>query len=115
MENIIYNELIIRGYSVDIGIVEVNYKDENNKSYRKQYEIDFVCYKGNSKYYIQSAYSIEDNNKKEQELQSLLNISDNFKKMVIVYDSFIKWQDDNGIIYISIYDFLLNENSLKEA
>ena len=60
MENIIYNELIIRGYSVDIGIVEVNYKDENNKSYRKQYEIDFVCYKGNSKYYIQSAYAITD-------------------------------------------------------
>ena len=74
-----------------------------------------VANKGSDKYYIQSAYSIEDNNKKEQELQSLLNIGDNFKKMVIVYDSFIKWQDDNGIIYISIYDFLLNENSLKEA
>ena len=63
MENILYNELIIRGYSVDIGIVEVNYKDENNKSYRKQYEIDFVCYKGNSKYYIQSAYAITDKEK----------------------------------------------------
>ena len=58
------------------------------------------------------AYSIEDKNKREQELQSLLNVGDNFKKMVIVYNSFIKWQDDNGIIYISIYDFLLNENSL---
>ena len=87
----------------------------NGKKDYKQLEIDFVANKGSDKYYIQSAYSIEDNNKREQELQSLLNVGDNFKKMVIVYDSFIKWQDDNGIIYMSIYDFLLNENSLKEA
>lgn len=115
MENIIYTELRKRGFNVDVGIVEKRKIDENGKKDYKQLEIDFVANKGSDKYYIQSAYSIEDNNKKEQELQSLLNIGDNFKKMVIVYDSFIKWQDDNGIIYISIYDFLLNENSLKEA
>lgn len=115
MENIIYTELRRRGFNVDVGIVEKRKIDENGKKDYRQLEIDFVANKGSDKYYIQSAYSIEDNNKKEQELQSLLNISDNFKKMVIVYDSFIKWQDDNGIIYISIYDFLLNENSLKEA
>ena len=115
MENIIYTELRRRGFNVDVGIVEKRKNDENGKKDYKQLEIDFVANKASDKYYIQSAYSIEDNNKKEQELQSLLNISDNFKKMVIVYDSFIKWQDDNGIIYISIYDFLLNENSLKEA
>lgn len=115
MENIIYTELRRRGFNVDVGIVEKRKIDENGKKDYKQLEIDFVANKGSDKYYIQSAYSIEDNNKKEQELQSLLNIGDNFKKMVIVYDSFIKWQDDNGIIYISIYDFLLNENSLKEA
>ena len=115
MENIIYTELRRRGFNVDVGIVEKRKIDENGKKDYKQLEIDFVANKGSDKYYIQSAYSIEDNNKREQELQSLLNIGDNFKKMVIVYDSFIKWQDDNGIIYISIYDFLLNENSLKEA
>lgn len=115
MENIIYTELRRRGFNVDVGIVEKRKIDEKGKKDYRQLEVDFIANKGSDKYYIQSAYSIEDNNKKEQELQSLLNISDNFKKMVIVYDSFIKWQDDNGIIYISIYDFLLNENSLKEA
>ena len=115
MENIIYTELRRRGFNVDVGIVEKRKTDENGKKYYTQLEVDFVANKGSDKYYIQSAYSIEDNSKREQELQSLLNISDNFKKMVIVYDSFIKWQDQSGIIYISIYDFLLNENSLKEA
>lgn len=115
IENIIYTELRRRGFNVDVGIVEKRNNLENGKKDYKQLEIDFVANKGSDKYYIQSAYSIEDNNKREQELQSLLNVGDNFKKMVIVYDSFIKWQDDNGIIYISIYDFLLNENSLKEA
>lgn len=115
MENIIYTELRRRGFNVDVGIVEKRKIDEKGKKDYKQLEIDFVANKGSNKYYIQSAYSIEDNNKKDQELQSLLNVSDNFKKMVIVYDSFIKWQDEDGIIYISIYDFLLNENSLKEA
>lgn len=115
MENIIYTELRRRGFNVDVGIVEKRKPDENGKKRYKQLEIDFVANKGSDKYYIQSAYSIEDDNKREQELQSLLNVDDSFKKMVIVYDNFIKWQDDNGIIYISIYDFLLNENSLKEA
>ncbi len=115
MENIIYTELRRRGFNVDVGIVEKRKINENGKKEYKQLEIDFVVNKGSDKYYIQSAYSIEDNDKRQQELQSLLNVGDNFKKMVIVYDNFIKWQDDNGIIYISIYDFLLNENSLKEA
>lgn len=67
------------------------------------------------KYYIQSVYNIEEEGKKDQELQSLLNIGDNFKKIVVVYDHFIKWQDEDGIIYMSIYDFLLNEESLRNA
>ncbi len=70
-------------------------------------EIDFIANKGSDKYYIQSAYRIDDEDKKKQELQSLLNVGDSFKKFVIVYDHFLKWQDDNGIIYMSIYDFLL--------
>ena len=115
MENIIYTELRRRGFNVDIGVVEKRANLEEGKKDYKQLEVNFVVNKGSDKYYIQSAYSIEDNNKKEQELQSLLNIGDNFKKIVILYDHFIKWQDDNGIIYMSIYDFLLNENSLKDA
>ncbi len=115
MENIIYIELRRRGFNVDVGVVEKRGNMINNKKNYKQLEIDFIVNKGSDKYYLQSAYSIEGEDKKEQELQSLLNVGDNFKKIVIVYDHFIKWQDDNGIIYMSIYDFLLNENSLKEA
>ena len=114
MENIIYIELRRRGFNVDVGLVEKRSIENGKKDY-KQLEVDFVANKGSDKYYIQSVYSIEDNNKKEQEVQSLLNVGDNFKKIVIVYDYFIKWQDDDGIIYMSLYDFLLNENSLKEA
>lgn len=115
MENIIYTELRRRCFNVDVGVVEKRNNLKNGKKDYKQLEIDFVINKGSSKYYIQSAYSIEDNKKKEQELQSLLNIEDSFKKIVIVYDHFIKWQDEKGIIYMSIYDFLLNENSIEEA
>lgn len=115
MENIIYTELRRRNFNVDVGIIEKRNCLNSGKRDYKQLEIDFVANKGSDKYYIQSAYRIDDDKKKEQELQSLLNIGDNFKKIVIVYDHFKKWQDDNGIIYMSIYDFLLNENSLKEA
>ena len=115
MENIIYTELRRRGFNVDIGILSKRDNEENGKRNYKQLEVDFVINKGNEKYYLQSAYSIDDSKKREQELQSLLNIDDNFKKIVIVYDHFLKWQDEKGIIYLSIYDFLLNENSLKEA
>lgn len=114
MENIIYNELILRGYSVDIGIVEVNYKDENNKSYRKHYEVDFVCYKGNSKYYIQSAYAINDKEKVNQETRGLLKINDSFKKIVILKDCYVPWYDENGIYYIGLEQFLLDPNSLEK-
>ena len=114
MESIIYIELRRRGFNVDVGLVEKRSIKNGKKDY-KQLEVDFVANKGSDKYYIQSAYSIEDDNKKEQEIQSLLNVGDNFKKIVIVYDHFIKWQDEDGIIYMSLYDFLLNENSLKEA
>ncbi len=115
MENIIYIELKRRGFNVDVGVVEKRENEENGKKDYKQLEIDFVANKGSDKYYIQSAYSIEDEEKRNQELQSLLNVGDSFKKIVIVYDHFLSWQDENGIIYISIYDFLLNDNSLKEA
>lgn len=113
MENIIYVELRKRGYNVDVGVVEKREVMEDGKKTYKQLEIDFIANKGSDKYYIQSAYHIDDEDKKRQELQSLLNVGDSFRKFVIVYDHFLKWQDDNGIIYISIYDFLLNQDSLK--
>ena len=113
MENIIYNELIIRGYSVDIGIVEVNYKDENNKSYRKQYEIDFVCYKGNSKYYIQSAYAITDKEKVITETRGLLKINDSFKKVIITSGFVSKHYNEQGILILGLYNFLMNPKIIE--
>lgn len=115
MENIIYTELRRRGFNVDVGVVEKRDTVKDGKREYMQLEIDFIVNKGNERYYIQSAYSIEDNSKKVQETKSLLNVEDSFKKIVIVYDHFIKWKDEDGIIYMSIYDFLLNERSLEEA
>lgn len=115
MENIIYTELRRRGFNVDVGVVEKRDTGKDGKREYMQLEVDFIVNKGNERYYIQSAYSIEDNSKKVQETKSLLNVEDSFKKIVIVYDHFIKWKDEDGIIYISIYDFLLNERSLEEA
>ena len=114
MENIIYNEMIVRGYSVDVGIVEVNYKDEENKSQRKQYEIDFVCNKGNSRYYIQSAYALENQEKTNQETRGLKKIDDSFKKIVILKDCYLPWHDEEGILYIGLEDFLLDKASLEK-
>ena len=115
MENIIYTELRRRGFNVDVGVVEKRDTVKNGKREYMQLEVDFIVNKGNERYYIQSAYSIEDNSKRVQETKSLLNVQDSFKKIVIVYDHFTKWKDEDGIIYISIYDFLLNERSLEEA
>ena len=115
MENIIYTELRRRGFNVDVGVVEKRDTVKDGKREYMQLEIDFIVNKGNERYYIQSAYSIEDNSKRVQETKSLLNVEDSFKKIVIVYDHFIKWKDEDGIIYISMYDFLLNERSLEEA
>ena len=113
MENILYNELISRGYSVDVGTVTANYKDEFNKSQRKQLEIDFVCTSGNKKCYIQSAYAIETKEKEEQESLGFLKIQDSFKKIIIQKDCYVPWYDENGIYHIGLEDFLLNKNSLN--
>lgn len=111
MENIIYNELCRRGYQVDIGMVEISVL-ENGKLIRKQLEIDFICNLGASKYYIQSAYSLPDQKKIEQEIRPFKKIDDSFKKIVITKDIIAPSYDENGICKMSIYDFLLNENSL---
>lgn len=112
MENIIYNELCARGFNVDVGIVQINTRNKDGKSERKQLEVDFVCNKGTKRYYIQSAFAMPDREKTEQEQRPLMKIEDNFKKIIITKDSPTTWYTDEGILVMSIYDFMLNENSL---
>lgn len=113
MENIIFNELRRRGYAVDVGLVEIREKDkEKGQRVRKQLEVDFIAYKGNNKYYIQSAFSLSDAAKKMQEERPLLNIGDSFKKIVVVGNHIKLKRDDMGITTMGIREFLLKENSL---
>ncbi|MBO5064930.1 MAG: ATP-binding protein [Clostridia bacterium] len=112
MENVIYNELCNRDFDVDVGVVEYCYKDQQKKSKRAQFEIDFVANKGSKKYYIQSALTIADEEKREQEIRSLKRVGDSFKKIVVVKDNIIPWYDDNGILYMGIEKFLLDESAL---
>lgn len=107
MENVIYNELIVRGYNVDVGVVEIREGGE-----RKQLEIDFVCNQGSKRYYIQSALNIDTREKNEQESKSLNNIGDSFKKIIVVKDDIKLWRNEKGILIIGIQEFLLNKNSL---
>ena len=113
MENIIYNELRYRGYSVDVGVVEKREMSENRKQIRKALEIDFVANLGSQRYYIQSALSMPTPEKQIQEKTSLINVADSFKKIIIVKDIVNVKRDENGIVTMSIYDFLLKENSLN--
>ena len=113
MENLIYNELRLRGMSVDVGVVVKNEKDTNGVSVRKQLEVDFVCNQGNQRYYIQSALRLPSEEKREQEVRSLKSINDSFRKFVITEDLISRYQDNEGITYMNIYEFLLDENSLQ--
>ena len=112
MENVIYNELVARNFNVDVGIITATGKDNDGKSVRKQLEVDFVCNKGSKRYYVQSAFSIPDREKMEQESNSLLRIDDSFKKIIVVKDLPAPTYTEDGILVISVYDFLLNSNSL---
>jgi len=113
MENLIYNELRMRGMSVDVGVVVKNEKDENGVSIRKQLEIDFVCNQGSQRYYIQSALRLSDEEKREQEVRSLKDINDSFRKFVITEDMISRHLDNDGITYMNIYEFLLNDDCLR--
>lgn len=113
MENIIFNELRSRGYSVDVGVIEKRTRDENGKQIRKSLEIDFVANLGSKRYYIQSAFSMPTEEKRIQEKASLINVNDSFKKIIIVKDIVNVTRDEDGITTMSIYDFLLKENSLE--
>lgn len=113
MENIIYNELKIRGFEIDIGVVPVIEKNEKAMSVKKQLEIDFICTMGMKKYYIQSAYSLPDSTKREQEIRPFIKSGDSFKKIVITNDITPPVYDDNGILTINFLDFLNNESILE--
>ena len=112
MENIIFNELKIRGFNVDVGVIIQYDTNEKGNSIRKQLEIDFVCNKGSKRYYIQSAYAIPDQAKMEQEQRSLMLTGDFFKRIIITKDTPAPYYNENGVLIMSVYDFLLNENSL---
>ena len=112
MENIIFNELKIRGFNVDVGVIMQYDTNEKGNSVRKQLEIDFVCNKGSKRYYIQSAYAIPDQAKMEQEQRSLMLTGDFFKRIIITKDTPAPYYNENGVLIMSVYDFLLDENSL---
>lgn len=108
MENVIYNELRMRGYNVDVGVVPIAERDENGKIIRKQLEVDFVCNLGTSRYYIQSAYSLPDEAKRAQKIKPFRKIDDSFKKIIITKDIVQPYYDEYGILTVNIYDFLLD-------
>ena len=113
MENVIYNELRIRGYQVDVGVVQKSSRGDDGKTDRRQLEIDFLANLGSKRYYLQSAYSLPDREKVLQEKMPLISANDDFKKIVIVKDVIRPQRDERGIVTMSVYDFLLNENSLE--
>ena len=112
MENILFNELIARDFNVDVGLVVTREYDSSGNRQQKQLEVDFVCNKGTKRYYVQSAFAIPDEAKMQQESNSLLRIDDTFKKIIVVKDTPAPWYTDDGILVISVYDFLLNADSL---
>lgn len=114
MENVIYNELRMRGYSVDVGVVPIAEKDQNGKVTRKQLEVDFVCNLGFSRYYIQSAYTLPDEAKHTQEIRPFRKIDDSFKKIIITKDIVPIHYDEYGILTVNIYDFLLDPKCLEK-
>ncbi|ADY11996.1 ATP-binding protein [Sphaerochaeta globosa] len=112
MENIIYNELIVRGYDVDVGVVETSITTDEGKKIRTQHEIDFVASKGSQRYYLQSAFSLATEEKRQQEILSLIRVPDSFRKIVIIKDRIVPKHDDQGILYLGIEQFLLEEASM---
>ena len=112
MENIIFNELKVRGYNVDVGVVVMNETDPAGKKIRKQLEIDFVCNKGSKRYYIQSAFAMQDKKKMQQEQRSLVNTGDGFKKIIITKDAIAPLYNEEGVLVMSVFDFLLNPDSM---
>ena len=114
MENVMYNELCLRGYSVDVGVVEINERQENGKYVRKQIEVDFVCNKADERVYVQSAFSIPTTEKRQQEERPLVNVGDGFRKVVVTKDNVIRHNDENGILIMSLREFLMDDGALEK-
>lgn len=114
MENVMYNELCLRGYSVDVGVVEINERQENGKYVRKQIEVDFVCNKADERVYVQSAFSIPTTEKRQQEERPLVNVGDGFRKVVVTKDNVLRHNDENGILIMSLQEFLMDEGALEK-
>jgi len=114
MENVMYNELCLRGYSVDVGVVEINERQEDGKYVRKQIEVDFVCNKADERVYVQSAFSIPTIEKRQQEERPLVNVGDGFRKVVVTKDNVIRHNDENGILIMSLQEFLMDEGALEK-
>ena len=113
MENIVYNELINLGYQVDVTMVSISEKNENENYVRKQLEVDFVCNLGYERIYIQSALNIDEVAKKEQEERSLIRIDDSFRKVIVVRNNIRKWKDENGILILGLKEFLTCPDAIK--
>ena len=114
MENVIYNELCLRGYSVDVGVVEIYERKQEGNYVRKQIEVDFVCNKADERVYVQSAFSIPTTEKRLQEERPLVNVGDGFRKVVVTKDNVIRHNDENGILIMSLQDFLMDEKALEK-
>ena len=114
MENVMYNELCLRGYSVDVGVVEINERQEDGKYVRKQIEVDFVCNKADERVYVQSAFSIPTTEKRQQEERPLVNVGDGFRKVVVTKDNVIRHNDENGILIMSLQEFLMDDGALEK-
>lgn len=114
MENIIYNELLMRGFNVDVGVIQFSRRDKKGKLIRSQLEVDFVCNKASKRYYIQSAFAIPDRDKMKQEQGSLMRIEDSFKKIIIMKDVPAPWYTEEGVLVMGIYDFLMDRDSLDK-
>ena len=112
MENVIYNELLVRGYNVDVGVVEINEENKEGKKIRKQIEVDFVCNQGSKRYYVQSAFAIPDKEKMRQEQRPFNYIQDSFKKIIVIRENIKLWRNEEGTVIMGIEEFLLNKNSL---
>ena len=114
MENVMYNELCLRGYSVDVGVVEINERQEDGKYVRKQIEVDFVCNKADERVYVQSAFSIPTTEKRQQEERPLVNVGDGFRKVIVTKDNVIRHNDENGILIMSLQGFLMDDGALEK-
>lgn len=113
MENIIYNELRLRGYNVDVGIIGLRYRDTHGKQQRAELEVDFVANQGSRRYYLQSAFRIYDDEKREQENRPLRQINDSCKKNIVTGEHTKPWHNNDGFLMLNSHDFLLNPNSLE--